>query len=331
MLVRKSRGWEIPGRLATPEGVYWNRRAFLSAGGLAGAGVIAVGCRSPVESIPVGTADTSGLRGDAAVEAALRAHADKYPATRNATFTLDRAVTDPAVATTYNNFYEFTNDKPRVVVEAQKLTLRPWAVEIDGLVERPMTVDVDDLVRKLPLEERLYRHRCVEAWAMAVPWTGIPMKQFLSMVRPLSAARYVRFVTFLRPEEAIAQRTDTWYPWPYYEGLTLDEAANELTMLVTGIYGKPLPPQNGAPIRMVTPWKYGYKSIKSIVRIELVEERPPTFWNDQQPDEYGFTSNVDPEVPHPRWSQARERMLGTDEMRDTLPYNGYGEWVADLY
>jgi sulfoxide reductase catalytic subunit YedY len=326
MLVHRSRGWEIPGRLATPEPVYRNRRAFLCAAGLAGAGVIAAGCRSPAD-----TSDGLGLRGDGAVEAALRAHPGTYPAGRNPAFTLDRPLTDRSIATTFNNFYEFTNDKPRVVVESQKLTLRPWAVEIDGLVERPMTVDVDDLVRRFSLEERLYRHRCVEAWAMAVPWTGFPMHQLLSMARPLSAARYVRFVTFLRPEEAVAQRTDTWYPWPYYEGLTLAEAVNELTLLVTGIYGKPLPPQNGAPIRVVTPWKYGYKSIKSIVRIELVKDRPPTFWNDQQPDEYSFTSNVDPTVAHSRWSQARERLLGTDEMRDTLAYNGYGEWVAGLY
>ena len=333
--IRKRRGWELPLAEATPESVYLNRRRFLRAAGLAGAGVVSLACAGTERAVagsPEGDESPSGgVKGQAAVEEALRVHGDKYPAARNPKFKLDRPLTDPSVAASYNNFYEFTNDKAALVRYAQELTLRPWTVEVGGLVEKPLTLDVDEIVNKLPLEERLYRHRCVEAWAMAVPWTGIPMKAFLDLVKPLSSARHVRFVTFYRPSEAIGQREQTWYPWPYYEGLRMDEAANELALLVTGIYGKPLPPQHGAPIRIVVPWKYGYKSIKSVVRIEFVKQQPPTFWNDLQPQEYGFLSNVNPEVPHPRWSQATERMLGTDERRPTLLYNGYGEWVAHLY
>ncbi len=326
--VRKAPPWALPERTATPEAVWSGRRRFLAAATLAGAGA-AAGCFAP--SAPTRRpARTEGLRGRDAVEEAWRAHRGRYPAPRNARFALDRPLTDPQVAASYNNFYEFTNDKARLVEEAQKLTLRPWTVEVSGLVARPATYDVDELVRRLPLEERLYRHRCVEAWAMAVPWTGIPMRAFLDLVEPLSGARYVRFVSFYRPEEAIGQR-DASYPWPYYEGLTIEEARNELTLLATGIYGKPLPPQHGAPIRLVVPWKYGYKSIKSIVKIEFVARQPRTFWNDLQPHEYDFLSNVDPRVPHPRWSQAEERMLGTGEIRPTLLYNGYGAWVAHLY
>jgi sulfoxide reductase catalytic subunit YedY len=337
--IRKHRGFELPEREATPEHLYFsfNRREFLRAAGLAGAGAVSLACLGvDRQAAQAGgpspeQAASGGLKGEAAIEAALRAHPGKYPATRSPRFSLDRPLTDPQVAASYNNFYEFTNDKAALVRHSQELTLRPWTVEVAGLVEKPLTLDVDDLVSRLPLEERLYRHRCVEAWAMAVPWTGIPMRSFLDHVRPLSAARFVRMVTFYRPSEAIGQRVDTYYPWPYYEGLRMDEAANELAMLVTGIYGKPLSPQHGAPLRLVVPWKYGYKSIKSIVRIEFVKDQPPTFWNDLQPQEYDFLSNVNPNVPHPRWSQATERMLGTGERRPTLLYNGYGEWVAGLY
>jgi sulfoxide reductase catalytic subunit YedY len=337
MRMRGKRGWELDERLVTPEPVYFQRRRFLRDAGLAGVGALMLACAGENDA---GERDDKqgkkpskrpGLRGQAAIDEAQRLHPGVYPAPRNETFKLDRPLTDPEVAARYNNFYEFKNDKEKLVVYAQELTLRPWTVEVTGLVEKPRTIDVDELLRKLPVEERLYRHRCVERWAMAVPWIGIPMRSFIEMARPLSSARHVRFVTFNRPDEAIGIREDTWYPWPYYEGLRMDEATNELTLLTTGIYGKPLPPQHGAPIRIVTPWKYGYKSIKSIVRVEFVKKQPPTFWNTLQPKEYGFLSNVNPEQPHPRWSQKIETMLGTNEERRTQLYNGYAEWVADLY
>jgi sulfoxide reductase catalytic subunit YedY len=201
---------------------------------------------------------------------------------------------------------------------------------IDGLVEKPFQISIEDLVRQMPVEERLYRLRCVEAWAMAVPWTGFPLKSLVDLAKPLSGARYVRLQTFQNPRVAPGQR-QTWYPWPYSEGLTIEEATNDLALMVTGVYGKPLPNQMGAPIRLAVPWKYGFKSIKSVDRITFSAERPKSFWEALQAEEYGFWANVNPEKPHPRWSQARERMLGTDEMRPTLLFNGYGEFVADLY
>ncbi|MBI3610372.1 MAG: protein-methionine-sulfoxide reductase catalytic subunit MsrP [Nitrospirae bacterium] len=232
-------------------------------------------------------------------------------------------------AARYNNFYEFSSDKDDVYLKVEKFSVRPWTIEISGLVEKPITFDPDDLLRLMPMEERLYRHRCVEAWAMAVPWTGFPMKAFIDTVRPLSKARFIRFTTF---HPARRSNPFTWNaPWPYTEGLTMEEAVNPLTMLVTGIYGHPLPKQHGAPLRLVVPWKYGYKSIKSIVRIEFTEQRPRTFWNTVIPEEYDFPANVNPEVPHPRWSQATEKMIGTGERRPTLLYNGYEKYVAHLY
>jgi sulfoxide reductase catalytic subunit YedY len=203
-------------------------------------------------------------------------------------------------------------------------------VKVDGLVEKPFEIGVDDLIRKMPLEERLYRLRCVEAWAMAVPWTGFPLKALVDLAKPLSSARYVRLQTFQDRAVAPSQR-QTWYPWPYTEGLTIEEAGNELAFMVTGAYGKPLANQFGAPLRLALPWKYGFKSVKSIVRISFTEERPKSFWEALQPSEYGFWANVNPAVPHPRWSQATERVLGTESTRPTLIYNGYGDYVAHLY
>jgi sulfoxide reductase catalytic subunit YedY len=253
-----------------------------------------------------------------------------YPARRNPGFTLDRTLTDERVAAAYNNFYEFTTDKEEVRNLVGAFRIRPWQVEVGGLVEKPRIYDVDDLVRRLPLEERLYRFRCVEAWAMAVPWTGFTLKALINEVRPLSAARYVRMVTFYKPDQARGQKFQHWYPWPYYEGLTMAEATNVLTFLVTGIYGHELPKQHGAPIRLITPWKYGFKSIKSIVQIEFVEKQPPTFWSAAS-SEYDFWANVNPKVPHPRWSQATERLIDTGERVPTQLYNGYAEQVAHLY
>ena len=198
------------------------------------------------------------------------------------------------------------------------------------MVEKPLTIDFDDLLKRVGLEERLYRHRCVEAWSMAVPWTGFPMAALVDLARPLGSAKYVRMETFMDPKTAPEQKK-FFYPWPYVEGLTMEEARNELAFLVTGMYGKPVPKQDGAPLRLAVPWKYGFKSVKSIVRFEFTDKRPVSYWEKLQASEYGFWANVNPAVPHPRWSQATERVLGTDERRPTLIWNGYGEFVADIY
>jgi sulfoxide reductase catalytic subunit YedY len=255
---------------------------------------------------------------------------DRFPARRNAQFAdADRPVTSEVAAARYCNFYEFSGGK-QVWRHVGAFTPSPWTLEVTGLVARPRTFDLDDLLRTFPLEERIYRHRCVEAWAMVVPWTGFALAELLRRVEPLPAARYVRFVTFDRPEQA-SRMHDRSMPWPYTEGLTLAEATNELAFVAVGMYGHPLLKQHGAPVRLVVPWKYGFKSAKSLVRVELTDRRPATFWNTLVPHEYDFTANVNPQVPHPRWSQASERMLGTGEVRSTLLYNGYAEWVGRLY
>ena len=232
--------------------------------------------------------------------------------------------------TNYNNYYEFTTDKEGVAKLAPKFNPSPWTVEVNGLVNKPMTFGMDDLLSKFTQEERIYRLRCVEAWSMVIPWTGFTLASLLNEVEPTSDAKYVRFESVLRPEEMPGQKSP-FYPWPYQEGLRLDEAMNDLTLLATGLYGEPMPNQNGAPIRLVVPWKYGFKSIKAITKIELVAEQPSTLWNDVGPNEYGFYSNVNPEVSHPRWSQASERRIGELGRRQTLKFNGYGEQVAYLY
>ncbi len=328
--------WALPEREATPAHAYWNRRDFVRGLGL-GLAALGLGACRPGGGTGGGV-DTERQEGRAPAAPsdplATIPHTptrDLYPATRDPSYTLDRPVTDRVVAATHNNFYEFTTTKDAVWRETGPFEARPWTVEVTGEVERPGRFDVARLEREIGLEERLYRHRCVEAWAMAVPWTGFPLRRLVERVEPLSTARYVRFVSFDRPDQAVGQRTQDWYPWPYYEALRMDEAMNELTLVVTGIYGEPLPKQHGAPLRIVVPWKYGYKSPKSVERIEFVRERPPIFWNDLQPGEYGFYSNVNPDVPHPRWSQASEEMIGTGERRPTLLFNGYGEWVGDLY
>jgi sulfoxide reductase catalytic subunit YedY len=253
-----------------------------------------------------------------------------YPAKTNRRFArVDRPLTVEAEAARYCNFYEFSSTK-RVWAWVDPFRPLPWTLEVSGLVARPRTFDIEALVHAFPLEERVYRHRCVEAWAMAVPWTGFPLAKLLRKVEPLPSARYVRLVSFYKPNEADRQN-DRSQPWPYTEGLTLAEAGNELAFIATGMYGHPLLKQHGAPVRLVVPWKYGFKSAKSIVRIELTAERPATFWNTLVPHEYDFQANVNPEVPHPRWSQRSEKMLGTGEVRPTRLYNGYGEWVAKLY
>ena len=325
MLIRSPRGWEMPQRLATPEAVYWNRRRFLQALGLTSLSVLGVGCDSPAESRP---ADELGAAFRGLPEPSPTT--DLYPAPRTERYTLDRPLTRERVAATYNNFYEFSPRKEHVARLVSNFQTRPWQIEVAGLVKKPQTLDIDELVRRMPLEERLYRHRCVEAWSMAVPWTGFPISAFIDLVEPLSSAKFMRMLTFNNADQAPGMR-DTSYPWPYFEGLSLAEATNELSLFVTGIYGHELTKQHGAPIRLVVPWKYGYKSIKSIVRIEFTDQQPGTFWSSLIPWEYDFTANVDPTVPHPRWSQAYERVIGTEERRPTLPYNGYAEFVAGLY
>jgi len=321
--IRIPRAWEIPESQVTDEAFYLGRRWFLKAAGMAGLGAIAAasgcsGAASQQGSLPASVVIPAAWKG-------------LYPARRSDRHRLDRPLTDEAVAARYNNFYEFTTDKELVGKISEKFPFHPWQVEVTGMVRKPKTYDIDELVKALPLEERLYRHRCVEAWAMAVPWTGFPFKVLIDRVEPLSSARYVRLVSFMKPELAPGQALQSWYPWPYYEGLTMAEATNELAMLATGIYGHPLPMQHGAPIRLVTPWKYGFKSIKSIVKIEFVDKQPPNFWNDVAPTEYDFFANVNPAIPHPRWSQATERLIDTGERVPTQLYNGYGEQVAHLY
>ncbi|MBI4275367.1 MAG: protein-methionine-sulfoxide reductase catalytic subunit MsrP [Rhizobiales bacterium] len=312
MYVIARRGWEIPEREATPAHLFLNRRAFLGA--TAGAAALAV---APQLAFAQRVADLPDPT------------KDLYPVKRNEKYVLDRAITDEAINGAYNNFYEFGSSKT-IAKAAQALKLRPWMVKIDGMVEKPIEISIDELIRKMPLEERLYRHRCVEAWAMAIPWSGFAFAELVKFARPLSSAKYVRMETFLDPTVASGQR-QTWYPWPYVEGLTMEEATNELAFLATGAYGHPMAKQHGAPLRLAVPWKYGFKSIKSITRFSFTDKQPKSFWEALQASEYGFWANVNPQVPHPRWSQASEEVLGTRERRPTLIYNGYGEFVADLY
>ncbi|MDB5373639.1 MAG: protein-methionine-sulfoxide reductase catalytic subunit MsrP [Belnapia sp.] len=310
MLIRIRRGWEIPDREVTPETLVFNRRAMLKAGGAAGIAL-------------------SGLALPSHGQAQTAATPEFPTPARNPRYQPERALTAEREATTYNNFYEFGTDKG-IYRAAQKLPLRPWTVKVDGLVDTPRDFSVDELIRGMPMEERAYRLRCVEAWSMVVPWTGFPLSALLAQVGVKSGAKYVRFETAAMPAVMPGLR-QSWYPWPYIEGCTVAEAGNDLSFVVLGAYGKPLLPQNGAPIRFHQPWKYGFKAGKSLVKISLVAERPKTFWEAIQAQEYGFWANINPEVPHPRWSQASERVLGTGERVPTKLFNGYGEFVADLY
>jgi sulfoxide reductase catalytic subunit YedY len=316
--IKIPKGWEIPENRVTPETDYINRRKFIKELGIVGAGTLSL----------FGSSACAQDRGVAKQLAPYQKHT--LDAEKNEEFTVTRQQTDEITAATYNNFYEFTSSKNTVWKRAEKFKTRPWEIEISGHVEKPMTIDVDDLIKQMPLEERIYRFRCVETWAMVVPWIGFPMKALLEKVQPKSSAKYVQMLTFMDPDVAL-QQNDARLPWPYLEGLTLAEAMNDLTLLVVGIYGHILPPQHGAPIRLIVPWKYGFKSIKSIVSIELTDKKPRNFWNVLLPREYRFEANVNPNVSHPRWSQASEWMIGTKERHPTVIYNGYGESVAHLY
>ena len=304
------RGWDMPDHLATPEHLVFSRRALL-VGGASALAMLPAAARaadSKWQHYPV---------------------PDLYPAKRNDKFKLDRAITAEKINDNYNNFYEFGTSK-YIAEASQALKIEPWTIKIDGLVEKPQEIGIDDLISKMTLEERLYRHRCVEAWSMAIAWTGFPLAKLVAFARPLGAAKFVQMTTFMDPKMAPGQNL-SWFPWPYIEGLTMAEATNDLAFIATGCYGHPLDKQHGAPIRLAVPWKYGFKSIKSIVRFTFVDKQPAGMWQKIQPSEYGFWANVNPQVPHPRWSQATEEVIGTGERRPTLLFNGYGEYVADIY
>jgi sulfoxide reductase catalytic subunit YedY len=314
MLIKRKRGWELPESRVTPEAIYHERRTLLK--GLA-AGPILLGAPA--------------LLSGAALAETTDPTASLYPFPHNNKFTpgKGRKLTPYKIATTYNNFYEFGSQK-QIWQAAQALKSYPWTVTIDGMVEKPFKIDVDALLKKMPREERIYRHRCVEAWSMVVPWSGFPLKALVALAKPLGSAKYLTMHSFKDPSVAPIQR-QSWQPWPYTEGLAMFEATNDLAFLVTGLYGKPVPDQNGAPIRLHTPWKYGFKSAKSIVRFTFTDKMPKTFWIAEGNGEYGFWANVNPKVPHRRWSQAHETDIGTRERIPTLEWNGYGDYVAGMY
>jgi sulfoxide reductase catalytic subunit YedY len=313
--------WNAPEKSITPEAVV-SRRRWLKWAGLGGLGLAAAGA--------LGWWRYRGTDEEVLGAGATATPTDLFPARLNPGFAeAGRPLTNETQAARYCNFYEFTSTKS-VWRHVDDFKPEPWTVTVSGLVARPRTFDLDSLRRAFPLEERIYRHRCVETWAMVVPWTGFPLAALLRSTEPLPAARYVRFVSFDRPEEA-GHMSNRSLPWPYNEGLTLAEATNELAFMAIGMYGHSLRKQHGAPVRLVVPWKYGFKSAKSIVQIELTDRQPATFWNTLGPQEYDFSANVNPQVPHPRWSQASEWMLDTRERFPTVVYNGYGEWVARLY
>jgi methionine sulfoxide reductase catalytic subunit len=294
----------------TPEHLYWSRRQFMAGMGALLAASALAGCGSPA---PTGTPTRPAVR----------------PAPGSLTDELGYRLTPLETVTTYNNYYEFSLRKESVASLAKDLKISPWTVQVGGLVGKPRTFGLEDLMR-FQQEERIYRLRCVEAWSMVIPWLGFPLRRLLDEVEPTSKAQYVRFETLHDPQQMLGQRNTT-FDWPYVEGLRLDEAMHDLTILSTGLYGKALLPQNGAPLRLVVPWKYGFKDIKSIVKIELVQEMPVSLWMAFAPNEYGFYANVNPSVAHPRWSQATERLIGEDRRVETIPFNGYGAEVAHLY
>ncbi|VAW20939.1 Protein-methionine-sulfoxide reductase catalytic subunit MsrP [hydrothermal vent metagenome] len=316
MLIKSPPGWKIRESEATPEEFYINRRTLIKVMAGAAAAVSSVNLSRPALG-----QEGRGQEG--------RAMLDFIP---NGDYAPDRETTPEQVNITYNNFYEFGSHKQISNAANQDLKPRPWLIEIDGMVNKPLTLDVDELIAKVGLEERVYRHRCVEAWSMTVPWVGFALKGLIDLVEPLGSAKYLRMQTFGDANMARGIRTQPWYPWPYIEGITMAEATNDLAFLVVGAYGKQVANSMGAPIRLHLPWKYGFKSIKSIVRFSFVEERPVGFWETiSSGREYGFWANVNPQVNHPRWSQASERVLHTGDRVPTLLYNGYGEQVADLY
>lgn len=313
MLIKNSD--DIKSSEITEEQNYWNRRNFIRGAFLAGSatatGLLYRALNTPNREVK--KLDPSELQAKGGYHTAE-----------------GEAATDFEDITNYNNFYEFSTDKQTVARRARNFVSRPWTVEVGGLVHKPKTFDLDEILNLAPLEDRVYRFRCVEAWSMVIPWLGFPLAELLKQVQPMGDAKYVKFFTLFDPEKMPNQNRDV-LPWPYIEALRLDEAMHPLTLMAAGLYGKMLLPQNGAPLRLVVPWKYGYKSIKSIVKILLVKDQPVSTWTALAPDEYGFYSNVNPKVSHPRWSQATERRIGEFGLRDSLMFNGYGDQVSNLY
>jgi methionine sulfoxide reductase catalytic subunit len=306
---------EIPSSEITDKKLYLRRREFIQVASAAFAGAIVAGCAGD---------------GAAAATAGHASSVQKLGGIRPGPFGTDETKTPYEAITTYNNFYEFGTDKGDPARNAHTLKTRPWTLKIDGDVNKPGDYAIDDFIRPYALEERVYRHRCVEGWSMVIPWVGFPLAKVLEQAEPRPGASYVEFTTLLAPDQMPGQRSDV-LEWPYVEGLRLDEAMHPLTLLAVGLYGQVLPNQDGAPLRLVVPWKYGFKSIKSIVRMRLVRSEPKTTWNKMAPGEYGFYSNVNPTVDHPRWSQATERRIGEFLKRKTVMFNGYGDQVASMY
>jgi sulfoxide reductase catalytic subunit YedY len=310
---------EPPSSEITPEALYLNRRAFMKAAGLIGASAVLAAC-APQPAQPAAAAGTQAPSANGTQAATTPGLKDELGDPAN---TFDEI-------TNYNNYYEFSQGKEEVAPMSKNFKTSPWKVEVSGMVQNPQTYAVEDILKKFPQEERIYRLRCVEAWSMVIPWTGFPLAKLLNEVQPTSSAKYVKFLSAALPGQ-MPGLDDPMFPWPYTEGLRLDEAMNDLALLVTGLYGKPLPNQDGAPIRLIVPWKYGFKSAKALIKIELTDVQPSTFWATASPMEYGFYSNVNPDVPHPRWSQDTERRIGELSRRKTLKFNGYGAQVAQLY
>jgi sulfoxide reductase catalytic subunit YedY len=315
---------QIPTSEITPPSLYFNRRNLMR-GAVAAASAATTGLLyRRLNGRSTATVEEPALVGLAAAPAL----ADSAAA--NSGFRVDEPMTPLASVTHYNNFYEFSTDKDGVADHAAGFDTKGWRVSVEGLVGKPKVFDLDDLLKISPPEERVYRMRCVEAWSMVIPWAGFPLSKLLARVEPLGDAKYVAFQTLLDPKRMPGQKTGV-LDWPYVEGLRMDEAMHPLAILASGLYGRQLPPQDGAPVRLVVPWKYGFKGVKSIVKISLVTSMPPTTWNIQAPAEYGFYANVNPEVDHPRWSQATEQRIGESGRRATLMFNGYGTQVASLY
>lgn len=321
---------KIPSSEITPEALFWQRRRFITRSMLGGSLLLnacATSAGMPAETPDAPTSAPAPTSANAAQPAVTL-----QPATPTVAIPTDEIgdpLTPEDVVTGYNNFYEFTTDKEAVAAAATQLITRPWQVVVDGMVAKPQTFAIEDILA-IQSEERIYRLRCVEGWSMVIPWYGFPLNRLLASVEPMTTAKYVRFETLQDPAQMPGQN-EPWYQWPYVEGLRIDEAMHDLTLMVTGVYGKPLPNQNGAPLRLAVPWKYGFKSIKSIVRITLTDEQPVSLWMAAAPEEYGFYANVNPRVDHPRWSQADERRLGENGRRRTLMFNGYAKEVASLY
>ena len=321
---KKHESVQVKSSEITPEHLYLSRREFLKSIGLVGAGaLLAAACKRQGQ-----TPSTTATNPPPAVVS--KTFAPSQTSAISSTDKLGEPITSYEDITDYTNYYEFTVNKRDVGEVAKDFMTTPWEVAVGGRVNKPRTFGFVDLLKLFSQEERIYRFRCVEAWSMVIPWVGFPLAKLLKEVEPMSDAAYVRFETLLDPEQMPGQKADN-FPWPYTEGLRLDEAMHDLTILATGLYGKSLLPQNGAPIRVVIPWKYGFKSIKSIIKIELVTDQPDTFWTKVGPQEYGFYANVNPDVNHPRWSQATEHRIGEDNPRKTFLFNGYAEEVADLY